>query len=311
MAYGTPASGDQVADYFTHIRGGRTPPPEAIEHLRHRYERVGGGTPLLKITEEVRARLERALDERGDPHRVYVGMRHWHPFIAETVQQMRDDGVRDVTAIAMAPHYSRMSIGAYEQALREAERSLNAEFESRVVHRWHTEPEFVEMMATLVQRAIREFPSADGDSVLAVFTAHSLPQRIREWNDPYEDELRASAAAVAARVGLSDWRFAWQSAGGTREPWLGPDILEYLETLTEEGIRNVLQVPIGFIADHLEILYDIDVEAVERARSLGMTLRRTDLPNASPELIETLVRVVERAELPENGRTGRREDGNS
>jgi ferrochelatase len=297
MAYGTPATADQVADYFTHIRGGRTPSPEAIAHLRHRYERVGGGTPLLEITEEVRTRLERALDDRGDPRRVYVGMRHWHPFIAETVERMRDDGVRDVTAIAMAPHYSRMSIGAYEQALREAERNLSTGFESRVVQRWHTEPEFVEMMAALVRRARAEFPSDARDSVLTVFTAHSLPQRIREWNDPYEDELRASAAAVAACVGLSDWRFAWQSAGGTHEPWLGPDILEYLETLSEEGIRNVLQVPIGFVADHLEILYDIDVEAVERARSLGMTLRRTELPNASPELIETLVRVVERAEV--------------
>jgi ferrochelatase len=167
------------------------------------------------------------------------------------------------------------------------------------------------MMATLVQRALDEFRTSDHDSVLTVFTAHSLPQRIREWNDPYEDELRASAAAVAARVGLSDWRFAWQSAGGTREPWLGPDILEYLETLTEEGIRNVLQVPIGFVADHLEILYDIDIEAVERARSLGMTLRRTDLPNASPELIETLVRVVERAERQADGRTGGGEDRTS
>jgi ferrochelatase len=223
-------------------------------------------------------------------------MRHWHPFIAETVQRMRDDGVRDVTAIAMAPHYSRMSIGAYEQALRDAERTAGAEFASRVVQRWHSEPEFVEMMAMLVQRAIEEFPADQRDKVLTVFSAHSLPQRIREWNDPYEDELRASAAAVAARVGLSDWRFAWQSAGGTREPWLGPDILDYLEALAEEGIHNVLQVPIGFVADHLEILYDIDVEAVERARSLGITLRRTELPNASPELIDTLVRVVERAE---------------
>jgi ferrochelatase len=296
MAYGTPASADQVADYFTHIRGGRRPPPEAIEHLRHRYERVGGGTPLLRITEEVRAKLERALDDRGDSRRVYVGMRHWHPFIAETVKQMRDDGVRDVTAVAMAPHFSRMSIGAYEQAVRDAERDAGATFESRVVQRWHSEPEFIEMMAALVSRGLSAFPPAERDSVLAVFSAHSLPQRIREWGAPYEHELRASSAAVAARVGLSDWRFAWQSAGGTREPWLGPDILEYLEALAQEGVRNVLQVPIGFVADHLEILYDIDVEAVEKARSLGMTLRRTELPNSSPDLIATLVRVVERAD---------------
>ena len=296
MAYGTPASGDQVADYFTHIRGGRAPSPEAVDHLRQRYERVGGGTPLLQITEEVRSRLERALDDRGNPRRVYLGMRHWHPFIAESIRQMRDDGMRDVTAIAMAPHYSRMSIGAYEQAVRDAEQQLGTSFQTRVVQRWHSEPEFVEMIAALVERGLAAFPSAERGSVLTVFTAHSLPQRIREWNDPYEDELRASSAAVAARVGLSDWRFAWQSAGGTREPWLGPDILEYLESLADEGVRSVLQVPIGFVADHLEILYDIDVEAAEKARALGMTLRRTELPNASPDLIDTLVRVVERAE---------------
>jgi ferrochelatase len=296
MAYGTPASADQVADYFTHIRGGRTPSPEAIEHLQHRYERVGGGTPLLRITDEVRTKLERALDERSDARRVYVGMRHWHPFIAETVGRMRDDGIRDVTAIAMAPHYSRMSIGAYEKAVRDAERDLGEPFVSRVVQRWHTEPEFVEMMAALVRRALSAFPAADRESVLTVFSAHSLPQRIREWGDPYEDELRASSAAVAARVGLPDWRFAWQSAGGTREPWLGPDILDYLESLADERVTNVLQVPIGFVADHLEILYDIDIEAVEKARSLGMTLRRTELPNSSPDLIATLVRVVERAD---------------
>ncbi len=299
MAYGTPASADQVADYFTHIRGGRTPSPEAIEHLRHRYERVGGGTPLLRITEDVRARLEQALAERGEPRRVYVGMRHWHPFIADTVKQMRDDGVHEVLAIAMAPHFSRMSVGAYEQAVRDAEHALGTPFHARVVQRWHTEPEFIEMIAELVERGIATFEPSERGSVLAVFSAHSLPERIREWNDPYEDELRASAAAVAARVGLGDWRFAWQSAGGTREPWLGPDILDYLETLAGDGVRNVLQVPIGFVADHLEILYDIDVEAVEKARSLGITLRRTALPNASPDLIATLVCVVEDADRGE------------
>jgi ferrochelatase len=209
---------------------------------------------------------------------------------------MRDDGIREVTAIAMAPHYSRMSIGAYEQALRTAERELGTPFESRVVQRWHPEPEFIEMIANRVTRGLGSFSPAERDATLVVFSAHSLPQRIREWNDPYEDELRASSAAVAARVGLSDWRFAWQSAGGTREPWLGPDTLDYLETLAGDGVRNVLQVPIGFVADHLEILYDIDVEAVQKARDLGMTLRRTELPNASRDLIHTLVCVVERAE---------------
>ncbi|HKO16938.1 MAG TPA: ferrochelatase [Gemmatimonadaceae bacterium] len=296
MAYGTPERPEQVGPYFTHIRGGRTPSPEAIAHLRARYERVGGGTPLRRITEQVRERLESALAAAGDPRAVYVGMKHWHPFIADTLRRMRDDRVVDVTAIALAPHYSRMSVGAYERAIRDAERELGAPFGTRVVQRWHTRPEFVAMTARLVEDGLAAFPAAERDAVTVVFSAHSLPQRIRDWGDPYEAELLASSAAVAQHLSLRDWRFAWQSAGGTSEPWLGPDILAYLETLASEGVRRVLQVPIGFVAEHLEILFDIDIEAVTRARELGITLRRTALPNASPALVETLLAVVAAAD---------------
>ena len=295
MAYGTPESPDQAAEYFTHIRGGRAPSPEAVANLRARYERLGGSTPLLRITRELAARLETALAAEGSPRRVYVGMKHWHPFIADTMRQMSDDGVRDVIALPLAPHYSRMSIGGYHHAVEDAQRALGGPFAIRFVDRWHDRPEFVDMMAGLVTAAFDRFPGRSPRAITVVFTAHSLPQRIREWNDPYERELLASSAAVAERLGIARWRFAWQSAGGTGEPWFGPDILDFLDTLHAEGVRDVLQVPIGFVSEHLEVLYDIDVEAKEKARALGMTLQRTELPNARPALVRTLAAVVRAA----------------
>ena len=292
MAYGTPATLDDVGPYFTHIRRGRAPSPEAVEHLRRRYERVGGATPLRAITEAVRDRLEESLRADGDARRVYVGMKHWHPYVAEAVRIMAADGVREATAVVLAPHYSRMSVGGYRKYMDEALAELSHPFAVRFVERWHLEPEFVTMMAGLVRRGLERFPAEERDDVTVVFTAHSLPEKIRGWSDPYERELRESAEAVAARAGLARWRQAWQSAGSTGEPWIGPDILDFLETLAGEGVRRVLQVPIGFVSDHLEVLYDIDVEARARAEELGMRLERTELPNASPEFIRVLRAVV-------------------
>lgn len=293
MAYGTPATLDDVGPYFTHIRRGRAPSAEAIENLRQRYERVGGATPLRRLTEDVRDALESSLRADGDERRVYVGMKHWHPFIAETVRAMAADGVRDATALVLAPHYSRMSIGGYRTYLEEALAALPEPFAVRFVERWGLEPSFLEMMTRLVREGLARFPESERHDVTVVFTAHSLPERIREWGDPYEAELRASAAAVAERGGLGSWRQAWQSAGSTGEPWIGPDILEFLETLRAEGVKRVLQVPIGFVSDHLEVLYDIDVEAKAKAAELGMRLERTTMPNASAELIAVLRKVLE------------------
>ncbi len=297
VAYGTPETLDDVEAYFTHIRGGRKPPPDAVEHLRARYERVGGGTPLRRITESVRAKLETTLKSRGAPQKVYIGMRHWHPYIADVVRAMHSDGVRDVIVIALAPHYSRMSVGAYRDAVEAANKELPNPLNVRVVERWYDHPKFVKMMTTLVRDALKKFPTDERDSVMVIFTAHSLPVRIREWSDPYEEELLESSAMVAREADIRQWRFAWQSAGGSHEPWIGPDILEYLETLKAEGVQNVLQVPIGFVSDHLEVLYDIDIEAKEKARLLGMVLERTALPNDSPALIETLADVVTSGKL--------------
>lgn len=296
LAYGTPRTPDEVEPYFTHIRGGRTPSPESVRRLQERYELIGGRTPLLEITNDTARALQSALDARAPgAYRTYVGMKHWHPFIADAVRQIADDGVRRIIALVLAPHYSRMSVGGYRQYLDKAIEELDSPLELRFVERWGLQPEFIEMMRGRVEEALAEFPP-DAGEVRVVFSAHSLPERIRTWNDPYESELLASCAAVAASAGLREWRFAWQSAGNTGEPWIGPDILDYLPVLHGEGTRAVLSVPIGFICDHLEVLYDIDHEAVATAKSLGMTLRRTRMPNASPELIDALVAVVAGAE---------------
>lgn len=296
LAYGTPEDTSQVEAYFTHIRGGRTPSPEAVADLQRRYERVGGGTPLLRITREVRAALEAALDMPGlGRYRVYAGMKHWHPFTADVMRQMAADGIRRVIAVALAPHYSRISIGGYRKGVDAAQEALGHPFDITFVDHWHLQPEFLDLIARRVRGALAAFPGGAAD-VMTVFSAHSLPVRIRDWDDPYEAQLLESSAGVASRAGLADWRFAWQSAGNTGEPWLGPDILDYLGELHAEGLRRVLLVPIGFVCEHLEILYDIDIEAREKAASLGMTLRRTQLPNADPAFIRALAAVVAGAE---------------
>lgn len=291
MAYGTPESPDQVEPYFTHIRGGRTPSAEAVQRLQRRYELVGGRTPLLEITNGVRDALERELNGP----RVYVGMKHWHPFIGEVLPAIAADGVTQLTAVALAPHYSRLSVGGYQKALDGAVEKLGAPMQVRFVESWHLNPLFLELIALHVREALAVWPAASRPQLVTVFSAHSLPERIRQWNDPYEQQLLESCHAVAMRTGIDHWRFAWQSAGETGEPWLGPDIVDVIHDLHKDGVRHVLSVPIGFVSDHLEIAYDIDYEARRAAESLGVTLRRTRMPNADPAFIRTLASVVREA----------------
>ena len=297
LAYGSPETPDDVEPYFRHIRGGRTPSPDAVADLRRRYELIGGRTPLRSITTETARALQAALDARAPgEYRTYVAMKHWHPFIGDVIPRMAADGVRRVVAIVLAPHYSRMSVGGYRQYVEEAIAGLDAPVDLTFVESWHLEPAFLALMAGRVREGLAEFPEGDRRETCVLFSAHSLPVRIRTWDDPYEAQLLASAEAVARETELEHWRFAWQSAGHTGEPWLGPDIVDYLETLHAEGVRSVLSVPIGFVCDHLEVLFDIDHEAADKAAALGMALRRTRMPNATPELIAVLDRLVARAD---------------
>jgi len=292
LGYGTPDTLDDVLPYFTHIRGGRTPSPEAVENLKRRYERVGGRTPLLDVTRQTARALEDRLAGAG-AYRVFVAMKHWHPFIGDVIPRIAALGIRRVIVIVLAPHYSRMSIGAYQDAVADAARHLPTHLDVAFVEHWGKHPLFIDMIADHVQRGLATFPlQPRGAPIMPLFSAHSLPLRIREWNYPYEEQLQQSCAAVAQRAGLAQWRFTWQSAGHSAEPWLGPDIADCLDILHHEGVRRVLSVPIGFLCDHLEVLYDIDFEAQQRATELGITLRRSTMPNAAPALIATLAAIV-------------------
>ncbi|MBO9322296.1 MAG: ferrochelatase [Roseiflexus sp.] len=293
LAYGTPESLDDVEPYFTHIRGGRKPSPEAVANLRERYRLVGGRTPLKDLTFATADKLQARLDaEAPGRYRVYVGMKHWHPFIAETMPHIAADGVRDVVALVLAPHYSRMSVGGYRRYVDEANATLEQPLQITFIERWHDHPGFRRLIADRIVAARAELPPDLHDQALVLFSAHSLPERILSWNDPYPDELRESAAGIAGLLGLTDWRLCYQSAGMTGEPWLGPDILDYLEELHSEGVRAVVSAPFGFVADHLEVLWDIDREAQDKAAELGMELRRIRMPNADDEFVDVLVSLV-------------------
>lgn len=293
LAYGTPETLDDVEPYYTHIRGGRPPSPEALQGLRERYRLVGGRTPLLDVTRAVGDALQARLDrEAPGRYRVYIGMKHWHPYIGEVLPRMAADGIRAAIAVALAPHYSRMSIGGYRASVDQAQAQLAAPIAITFVESWQAHPLFRRMIAERITTALDQFPPEARDQVTVLFSAHSLPERILTWDDPYPRELRESAAGIAELAGLRDWRFCYQSAGMTGEPWLGPDILDKLAELAAEGMRYVLSVPFGFVSEHLEVLWDIDHEAQATAAELGMTLHRITMPNADPEFVEVLAAIV-------------------
>lgn len=273
MAYGSPATEADIAAYYMHIRGGRTPAPEALAELTERYRAIGG-SPLTEIT---RAQA-RALSERaGMP--AFAGMKHAAPFIADAAGEAKRAGVERLVGLPLAPHYARMSLGGYRRSLEEAwDRDLV------FVPGFHDHPAFIAAVRGLLQEAL-----AESRPERIFFTAHSLPARIIAEGDPYRDQLLASCRLVAGGMGLPDWEFAFQSASHTGEPWLGPDLLEAIE---RSGTQDVLVCPIGFTADHLEILYDLDVEAKKFAREKGIQLRRTKSFNARPEFIAALAQVV-------------------
>ena len=287
MAYGGPGKLDDVEPYLLDVRGGRATSPQLVEEIRMRYARIGGRSPILELTRAQAAAVGRAL---GDRFHVTVGMRHWHPYIKEAVDELRRAGYRRLVGIVMAPHYSSMSVGAYEKKLLEA---AGDDVATALVRSWWEQPRFLDAVATHLTEALQRF-SRPRD-VQVIFTAHSLPQRILAAGDPYPDELLASAKQVAQRLRLENWRFAYQSAGATSEPWLGPDAEEIISELAKSGHNAILLVPIGFVCDHVEILYDIDVEYQALAQRLGVQLERTKSLNDDPGLVAAVAEVVRSA----------------
>ena len=275
MAYGSPATAEDIRPYFEDIRGGRPVSDEAVAGLAQRYRRIGGRSPLEDVTEAQRAALEREL---GVP--VFVGMKHWRPRIAEAVESALTGGATRILGLVLAPHYSRLSVGEYRERL---EAAVAGRAELELVESWHDHEPFLDVLADRVR----------GTDAWVVFTAHSLPARILADGDPYREQLLETSRLVAERAGLDGWSFAFQSASPTREPWLGPDILDELGRLHEAGVRSVLVAPVGFVSDHLEILWDLDVEARERAAVLGLQLERIESLNDDPTFIRALGALVE------------------
>lgn len=293
MAYGTPKGLDDVDPYYTDIRRGRPPPPELLEDLVARYRAIGGRSPLLEITEA----QARGIEERTGV-RAYVGQKHAAPFVADAVAAMAADGVERAAGLVLAPHFSALSVGDYSRRAEDAARVVGWRGRLEMVASWHLEPGYVEWLAARVDEAVAKLPPEARAEAVTVFSAHSLPARILEDGDPYPEQLRATAEAVAGRAGLGHWRVAWQSAGRTQEPWLGPDVLEVIDGLARAGAPGVVVCPCGFVADHLEVLYDVDIEAAEVAARAGIPLVRTDSPNDDPAFLDALAAVVRRALAP-------------
>jgi ferrochelatase len=274
MAYGSPETADDVRSYLQDIREGRPVSEHAVEELTERYRRIGGRSPLAEITERQRAALEADL---AIP--VHVGMKHWRPRIGEAVERALDGGADVIAGLVLAPHYSELSIGGYRERL---EAALGGRAALIFVESWYDHGPFLDVLADRVR----------GTQAHVIFTAHSLPARIRETGDPYETQLQTTAQLVAERAALRHWSFAFQSASPTGEPWLGPDILEELESLHQRGVSEVLAAPIGFVSDHLEILWDLDVEAREKAAELGLAFDRIESLNDDPAFIAALAGLV-------------------
>lgn len=285
MAYGGPDSLDDIEPYLLDIRGGRPTSPELIKEIRERYARIGGRSPLRERTFEQAGALHKEL---GNGTRTFVGMRHWTPFIADTFRTMVETGVSEVIALAMAPQYSKISVGAYRRKVEEAQARLGSNVPVRFVESWHDHPLFLRAVADKVQEALRDAPS----NTEVIFTAHSLPERFLEDGDPYHQQFLAGAEGVARLLELEKWHWAYQSAGSTTDKWLGPDVGAVLDQFAARGVRDVLIVPIGFVCDHVEVLYDVDIYYRDYGAERGMTVRRTESLNASPAFIRALAAIV-------------------
>jgi ferrochelatase len=295
MAYGTPRTKEEILPYYTDIRRGRPPTEEALHDLIARYEAIGGLSPLKKLTEDQRDALQRELDAAAPgQYQVFLGLKHATPFVEEAVADVVAQGFRRIVGIVLAPHYSSYSIGQYIGRVREA--AAGHDIEVVGVDSWAREDAFINFLAEDMKKKLAQMP----ERTKVLFTAHSLPQRIIDGGDPYPDELRATAELVAEKVGLnrwSQWSIAWQSAGRTPEPWIGPDILEVIDQLattrnSDEPIDGVMVSACGFVADHLEVLFDLDIEAEGRARSHGLAFGRTACVNDDPKVMAALAQRV-------------------
>ncbi len=303
MTYGGPNNLDELPGYLADIRNGRPTTQAVLKEMTHNYELIGGKSPLLEITRQQAAALEKMLNQAHpegqgsngpQAFKVYLGMRHWSPWIEDTVRDMGAEGIQQAVALVLAPHYSSFSIAKYHQKVRTGLEMYNGSIDFEYVDSYNTAPKYIQAMVNRVREGIARWPEAEQDSVHVVLSAHSLPVRIIKMGDPYQDQLFESARLIAAGAGLRDdqWSWSYQSAGRSPEPWLGPQIEAYVPTLAEKGIRNIVSVPIGFTSDHVEMLFDIDIKAQAAARQHNVRLERPPALNTDPLYIETLADLV-------------------
>jgi len=291
MAYGGPASLDELPGYLADIRSGRTTPRDVLEEVTASYRAIGGRSPLLDAT---RAQLDAIGRELGDGFRCYLGMRHWSPWIEEVVGEMLEDGVTHAVGLVLAPQFSALSVARYEQKVADGLELYRGRMELAQVRSYHDHPGLVEAFAGRVAEGLARWPDEERDSVHVVFSAHSLPERVLAGGDPYDTQCRETAQLVAERAGLSPERWSWsyQSAGRTPEPWAGPDLGEHLEELAARGVRDVVSVPVGFVSDHVELLFDVDVRAQGVAQRVGVRLERPPALNDDPRFVAALAEIV-------------------
>lgn len=292
MAYGGPGSLDEVEPYLMDVRGGRPLAPELIEEVKDRYRRIGGKSPILEISRRQAMALNEELERRGIQSQTFVGMRHWYPYIREAVSAIGVAGLSQVVALCLTPQYSEMSVEVYFRQYRSAVEESGLDVETTYVKSWHDQPELLQAFASNANDALMRFPASVRKQVPIIFTAHSLPERILQSGDPYDRQVKETAAGVAKLLGNPRWTFAYQSQGYSREKWLSPRVEEILSELAAERYRNVLVVPIGFVCDHVEILYDVDISFREFAASLGMCLERSESLNDDPFFIRSLATTV-------------------
>jgi len=294
MAYGTPYKEEDIERYYTHIRRGRKPSPEALEDLQNRYEAIGGISPLAKITQQQMESLEKRLNEVQDEieFKAYLGLKHIEPFVEDAVEAMHKDGIKEAVSIVLAPHFSTFSVKSYNGRAKETAEKLGGPI-IHSVESWYSEPKFIQYWATRVKQTFDLIDEEKRQKAVLIVSAHSLPEKIIAAGDPYPNQLQETADLIAQAADIEHYEIGWQSAGNTPEPWIGPDVQDLTRELHEEkGYTSFVYTPVGFIADHLEVLYDNDYECKVVTDEIGADYYRPEMPNAQPEFIDGLATVV-------------------
>lgn len=294
MAYGTPYTDEDIERYYTDIRHGHKPSEEMIADLRGRYHAIGGLSPLAKITEAQAYGLEKALNDAQDEveFKAYIGLKHIEPFIEDAVEAMHKDGIEEAISIVLAPHYSSFSVEAYNKRAKDAADKLGG-IHIQAINDWYKQPKFIQMWADRINETAKQIPADELIDTVLIVSAHSLPEKIKQHNDPYPDQLQETADLIFDKVAVPHYALGWQSEGKTGEPWLGPDVQDLTRELHgREKYKHFIYTPVGFVAEHLEVLYDNDYECKVVTDEVGAAYHRPPMPNADPEFLEVLRTVV-------------------